>query len=49
MQNNPLNGKAEEAQSKRRIARWQVVAFFMALYDFAAVCGAYFLALFFQV
>ena len=31
-----------------RIAQWRVVALFMAIYDFAAVCGAYFLALFFR-
>ena len=49
MNQHPLNGKAEEAQNKRRgIARWKVVAFFMIVYDYAAVCGAYFLALFFR-
>lgn len=49
MQNNPLNGKAEETQKQRRgIAKWKVVAFFMAIYDFVAVCAAYFLTLFFR-
>ena len=47
MSSNPLNGKADEIQKNRhRIAQWRIVAFFMALYDFAAVCGAYFMGLF---
>ncbi len=47
MSSNPLNGKADEIQKNRhRIAQWRIVAFFMALYDFVAVCGAYFMGLF---
>ena len=45
--NKPLNPRAEETQGKwLGIPRWKVIAFFMALYDFVAVCGAYFLGLF---
>ena len=33
---------------KRKIERWQIIAVALAIYDFAAVCGAYFLALFFR-
>ena len=29
-----------------RIEHWQMIAFFMAVYDFAAVCASYFLALY---
>ena len=47
MSNNPLNNKAEETLKKGGgFAMWRVIALFMALYDFIAVCGAYFLALF---
>ena len=46
---DPLNKKADGIQERwHGIPRWKVVAFFMAIYDFAAVCGAYFLALFFR-
>ena len=46
---NPLNHRADETQARERgIPKWKVIAFFMALYDFVAVCGAYFLELFFR-
>ncbi len=47
MSNNPLSNKAEGTRKKGSgFALWRVIALFMALYDFIAVCGAYFLALF---
>ncbi len=50
MNRHSMNSQTEQMQRQRRgIARWQVIAFFMALYDFAAVCGAYFLALLLRV
>ena len=46
---NPLNRSADETQTRGRgVPKWKVIAFFMALYDFVAVCGAYFLGLFFR-
>ena len=33
---------------KHKIERWQIIAVALAIYDFVAVCGAYFLALFFR-
>ena len=40
--------KPDEVRQGRGIEPWRIVAVFMALYDFVAVCGAYFLALFFR-
>ena len=49
MSRQSLHVRSDQGQKRQRgIARWQVVAFFMALYDYVAVCGAYFLALFFR-
>lgn len=33
---------------KRKIERWQIISIGLAIYDYAAVCAAYFLALFFR-
>lgn len=33
---------------KLKIERWQIIAVLLAIYDYAAVCAAYFLALFFR-
>ncbi len=40
---------ANEKETRRwlgHIEHWQIVAIFLAIYDFVAVCVAYFLALF---
>ena len=33
---------------KHKIERWQIIAVLLAIYDYAAICAAYFLALFFR-
>ena len=35
----------ENRTGKRHLEHWQIIAFFLAIYDFAAVCAAYFFAL----
>ena len=40
---NPRNGKYQDSQSW--IKHWQIIAFFVVIYDFIVVNGAYFLAL----
>ncbi len=39
-------GPENRKKEKRRLEHWQIVAIFLAIYDFVAVCVAYFLALF---
>lgn len=35
----------DKIKGKWHLEHWQIIAFFLAIYDFAAVCAAYFLAL----
>ena len=43
MSKKPMPGKSRWL--KTHIEHWQIIAVFLAIYDFAAVCAAYFLAL----
>lgn len=43
MSKKPMPGKSK--WWKNHIEHWQIIAVFLAIYDFAAVCAAYFLAL----
>ena len=49
MNKSPLDSRADEMNRQfHGIPRWRIIAGFMALYDGAAVCGAYLLALLFR-
>ena len=38
-------GNEKEKKTTRHIEHWQIIAFFLVIYDFIVVCAAYFLAL----